>query len=228
MIPGVIDSQSTSGPPPVTNYPLADNGTLAASFGFGRLPTDAPNYTDGDYTYTGAQTGGTALALPAGATAFTTQAVTVTSADVLSLEAEIIGVSDPEFSTIGVAGTFSSGGTPTGIVATAAIENVDGSTPTWRGTGISSQVRSTATAGCRVGIDFIGSTGAIRIKSTDGVLVSSATFTPPLNVTAYLFASDSGITTAGQTAQINLIVAAADYQLPCPAGAKNLLGNLIP
>lgn len=228
MIPGVIDSQSTSGPPPVTNYPLADNGSLAAAFGFGWLPTDAPDYTDGDYTYQAPATGNTAVALPSSATALTTQAVTVTSADTISLEAEIVGISDADFGTIGVAGFFSSGGTPTGIAATAAISNTDGSTPLWSGTGVSSQARTTPTAGCRVGIDFIGSTGAIRIKSTDGVLVSSATFTPPLNVTAYLFAQDSGITTAGQTAQINLIVAAADYQLPCPAGAKNLLGNLIP
>lgn len=52
MMPGVIDSQSGS-PPVVPGYPLNDDGTIAALFGFGFAPATAPAYNQIVYTYAG-------------------------------------------------------------------------------------------------------------------------------------------------------------------------------
>lgn len=56
------------------SYPLDDDGTLAAAFGFGWLETDAPAYNNADYTYLAPATGNSAIALPTAANAWTSQA----------------------------------------------------------------------------------------------------------------------------------------------------------
>lgn len=212
--------------PVVSGYPLNDDGTVAALFGVGWLETDAPDYTSADYTYTGAATGGTVTATPTQANIFASQAVTVTAADILSLEAEIVGITADNFSYIGIGAVMSSGGTP-GAALQSSIADNDGTNPVWSGTGIVERARVGATDGFRVGIDINGTTGEVRIKSSDGIEISSATFTPPMNFSAYLFADDKPAVSSVGTASIRLIVPAADYTLPCPVGAKNLTGQTI-
>jgi hypothetical protein len=218
-------SEDSGPPPPLTAYPLDDNGTVAALFGVGWLETDAPDYTSADYTYTGAATGGVVVATPTLANLYGSQAITVTSADILSVECEITANDATDFDLIGLGTIMSSGGVFGGAVFSQA--KADGG-PEWLGTGIADQVRTGAIAGFRVGIDFIGSTGAIRIKSSDGVIVSSTTFTAPIDITAYLSVGDGGLASPGDTTSLRLIVDADEYMLPCPAGAKNLLGDVIP
>ena len=223
-----LETNAAPDPSGLTAYPLNDDGTVAASFGVGWLETDAPAYTSADYTYTGAATGGQVVATPSAANVFGPQAITVTSSDILSLEAEIISNDATYFNNIGLGAVMSSGGSVAGAIIAFAgqwqwqpIE--------WGGTGVVLQERTSPIAGFRVGIDIDGTTGTIRIKSSDGVQVSSTTFTPPMQFTAYLHVSDNGAEAApGDTTSLRLIVPAADYTLPCPVGAKNLLGQVIP
>jgi hypothetical protein len=216
-------------PPVLTAYPLDDDGTVAAQFGVGWLETDAPDYTSADYTYTGAATGGRVIATPAAANIFTSQAVTVTSADILSLEMVIDAVVASQFSSVGMGALVlpPDSNTPLLVLGISA-SNVDGSTPLWVASGISDQVRTSSITGFRVGIDIDGAAGTITMKSTDGSVVSSDTFTAPVRIVASLQVVDSGVSDPGDTTSLRLIVPAADYTLPCPAGAKNLLGDVIP
>lgn len=217
-------TNSSGATPPGATYPLNDDGTLAAAFGFAWLETNAPLYRQADYTYTGAATGGTAVGLPTAANAWAGQAVTVGAGTILALEAEVVSMSAAQFNNLGVAAALSSGGTPTGQAVLAGVGN-NGS-PYWGGSGVSNQARTSATAGYRVGIELNGNTGAIRILSTDGVAVSSTTFTPGTKFTGYEYVNDIGEAAAGQSCSLRFVLA-ADMTLPFAAGAVDFNGDVI-
>lgn len=213
--------------PVVSGYPLNDDGTVAASFGVGWLETDAPDYTSADYTYTENATGALALALPNSANVFSPpQMLTVTADDILSVEAEIVGISAAFFDPLTLGILHSVNGTPAGATSVYVANDEFGGN-ILGGTGVYASERTAPITSFRIGIDLIGPTGQIRIKSSDGIQLSLATFTPPLTATIYLSVQDSGTTTAGETVSMRLIVPSDDYTLPCPVGAKNLTGQTI-
>ncbi len=214
----------TPGP---TGYPLDDDGTLATAFGFAHAETTAPDYLQADYTYTGTADGGTAVALPQAANWLTDQAIVVGAGTILGIEVEVIDVSDTPFGLLGLAAALSTDGVFGNVVVTNGIDDDGDNGPRWRGTGIADQTRMQTTAGFRLGMEINGDDGTITILSSDGSVLSSATFTPGTAFTAYLFLSDSGIPDAGQTAGLRLIQSGGDYTLPFTVGAVDLLGDEI-
>lgn len=213
--------------PAVASYPLDDDGTLAAAFGLGWLETDATAYNNADYTYTGAATGNSVVALPTAANAWTSQAIVVDTGTILACEAVINSVSAAQFANLGIAAAASSGGTPSGVAVINSIDN-NGS-PRWlvSGTG-GTRVRSGATSGYRVGIELNGNDGTITMRSSDGSALCSTTFTPGTAFTFYLFATDAGNPAAGQTASITLVPVGADMQLGYTTGATDFNGDPCP
>lgn len=212
--------------PAAASYPLDDDGTLAAAFGFGWLETDAPDYWNADYTYLAPATGNLAAALPTAANAWTSQAIVVDTGTILACEAVINSVSAAQFANLGMAAAASSGGTPSGVAVINSIDN-NGS-PRWlvSGTG-GTRVRSGATSGYRVGIELNGNDGTITMRSSDGSALCSTTFTPGTAFTFYLFATDAGNPAAGQTASITLVPVGADMQLGYTTGATDFNGDLV-
>lgn len=212
----------------LTSYPLDDDGTLASSFGFALAATTSPAYLRANYTYTGAATGGSAIALPASANWLTSQAIIVGAGKILAVEAEIVSVSAAAFGKLGLATAISVGGVFSSV-AQVVIGDDDGSTPEWWSNiyAPGDQVRTSPTAGYRVGLEFNGNTGGIIIRTTDGSVTATSTFTPGSGVTAYLALADNGLPAAGQTCSIRLIQNAGDYALNYTAGAVNLLGQTV-
>jgi hypothetical protein len=218
---------ATSGGAGAASYPLDDDGTLAAAFGFGWLETDAPDYHNADYTYLAPATGNLAAALPTAANAWTSQAIVVDTGTILACEAVINSVSAAQFANLGIAAAASSGGTPSGVAVTNSIDN-NGS-PRWlvSGTG-GTRARSGATSGYRVGIELNGNDGTITMRSSDGSALCSTTFTPGTAFTFYLFITDAGTPAAGQTASITLVPVGADMQLGYSAGTTDFNGDACP
>lgn len=212
--------------PPVDNaYPLDDDGTVAAAFGYSHAPTNAPDYLRADYTYTDAATGGTSIAAPALANLFGAQAITVGAGSIVACEA-VIHSAPSAFGGIGIAFTTSDGGTPTFGVWTCAIRDDDGSTPVYYASGAAATARTSPAAGFRVGLSINGDTGEVIGHTTDGDLVSEQSFTPGQQATFYLFVVDNGDTpNVGNTCSIELVPAAADMQLTYPVGAVDVFGD---
>ena len=213
MTTGVVETSAGT-------YPLSDDGTLAAAYGYGHIEATAPDYLVAPYEYSGVAAGGTAFALPSTNNAFVSQAINCPTGTIVCCEAVINSLSATQFDGLGIACAFSNDGAPTGGVVTAYISDTNGATPRWNGTGISAQVRTSPAAGFRVGLEFNGTTGAIRIITTDGTLTSSTTFTPGTSLTFYLFVTDSGTTPAGETCELELVPAIADMDLTYATGAQ--------
>ena len=225
-----LETNTAPDPSGLTAYPLNDDGTVAASFGVGWLETDAPDYTSADYTYTGAATGGAVFATPSSANLLTSQAVLVDATTTRSVEAIVNGVSATEGYSLRLGvGVLAADSSTVLHELSVSIGAYAGPDNIWNATGTDGpHTRTSAAAGFLLGMDFIGSTGKILMKTTDGIIESSTTFTPPVRVVATLQIQDNGEVAAGETASMGLVVPAADYTLPCPSGAKNLLGQVIP
>jgi len=223
---GGLSSQA-GGAPVAAGYPLNDDGTLAASLGFGWLETDATAYNNADYTYTGAATGDAVIGLPTTANWLASQAIVVDTGTILACEAVINSASSAQFANFGLAAAVSSGGTPSGVAVVNSVAN-NGS-PQWivSGTG-GTRARSGATSGYRVGIELNGNDGTITMRSSDGSALCSTTFTPGVAFTFYLFATDAGNPAAGQTASITLVPVGADMQLGYTTGATDFNGDPCP
>lgn len=215
----------TPGP---TGYPLDDDGTLAALFGFGTLTMTAPEYNEGEHVYTGTTTGGTALGLPAADNYLTDQAFVVDADTVLHIEFEPIVPSCYQsgvqgFPLLGLGLIMSTDGVFGGVFGTVGIHDDDGSTPIYRGSLIPDTVRATADGPVRMSVDLDGSDGSVTIRTADGdTIVSATTFTPGTAFTAYLFVSDGGAPLSGNVV-ISLVPRAADAALPHNTGAVDLL-----
>jgi len=223
----LLFSGASGSGPAAAQYPLDDDGTLAAAFGFGWLETDAPDYWNADYTYLAPATGNLAAALPTAANAWASQAIVVDTGTILACEAVINSVSAAQFGNLGIAAAASSGGTPSGVAVVNSIDN-NGS-PRWlvSGTG-GTRARSGATSGYRVGIELNGNDGTITMRSSDGSALCSTTFTPGTAFTFYLFVTDNGTPAAGQTASITLVPVGADMQLGYTTGATDFNGDPCP
>ena len=211
--------------PPGASYPLNDDGTFAAQFGISVWPTDAPAFMRAAHTYTGAA-GGSAIAGPTLANAYGSQAVTVGAGKILALEAVIEYAPDTgDYEDITLLPLFSSGGTP---YAAASIYirrrlGVD----TWSAASIAGdQPRTSPAAGFRIGVELNGATGEIIYRTTDGSVVSDATFTPGDQVTGALSVQDEGVTAAGKTCAIRFLLA-DEMTLPFTAGAVDFNGDVI-
>ena len=213
------------------DYMLNDPGTLATSFGRSAAPTNAPQYLQADYTYTGAATGGSAIALPAAANIFDSHAITVGAGTKLYVEALIVAVA-ATYEEIGIRTVQASGGAMAGTSADVNIRNAGG-TPTvgWAGGG--SQAMVAAATSYRIGLVFNGDTGGVTVVSTDGVLATvAAQFTPGNGIAAYLSIGDSGISTVAGVSSIRLVPDAADMVLPgtiggFPAGCTDVNGTAL-
>lgn len=219
--------------PPVSSseaigYPLNDDGTVAAAFGYGAMPTNAPAYLRADYTYTDAATGGSVVATPAAAAVFASQAITVGPGVVLACEA-VVHSTPAACKAAGIAAVESSGGVGTGGKAECAIRDIDGSTPQRYVTGVAPSVRASPAAGYRLGISVNGDTGEVVGYMTDGTIVATGVFTPGRQVTFVLFVTDDADppVNAGQTCSLELVPAAADMVLAYPAGAVDVFGSPI-
>lgn len=213
---------------PAQEYPLDDDGTAAAAFGYGHAATNAPAYLRADYTYTDATAGGTAVATPTLAAMFAGQAVTVGAGQVVACEA-VVHSAPAAFGGLGIAFADSSGGTPSGEAWTCGIKDDDGSTPVYYAAGASPATRTSASAGFRVGLSINGTTGEVRAHTTDGVLLSATAFTPGRAASFCLFVADGGDAPVnlGQTCSVELVPNAAAMALAYPTGAVDVFGNVI-
>jgi len=228
MIPLGVIQQQASAPAGLTAYPLDDNGSLAGAFGYARMATNAPGYVHADYTYAAPATGGTAVALPAGANWLTTQAIPLTAGKIIELQARIDSVSALNFGNIGLAIGFSLDQVPslTPFIVGINRDATEGARIFSSGDGFAA--RSGAANGFVVGMSLNTTTGAIKVRTSDGTFTSLTTFTPGVGaITAYLFANDSGVPAAGQTASVTLFEHGEDYPLATEAGAVDILGQVI-
>lgn len=217
---------------PASGYPLDDDGSLATTFGYGALTMTAPDYNEGQHTYSGSTPGGAAVGLPSAANYLGAQAFIVDSDSVLHIEVEPIVPSCYEagvqgFPLLGLGLIMSTGGVFGGLFGTVGIHDDDGSTPIYRGSLITDTVRATADGPVRMSLDLDGSDGSVTIRTTDGgTIVSATTFTPGTAFTPYLFVSDGSAPLSGNVV-ISLIPHAANAALPHNAGAVDLLGVVL-
>lgn len=211
--------------PPGASYPLNDDGTLAAEFGLGWMQTNAPDYRTADYTYTGAQAGGTAVALPTAANAFASQAVTVGPGKILAMELVIYSAPAGDFDDLGLLALLSDAGVPYSS-ANVYIYRYLGQN-FWDGNGLLNPIPMVSSlAGFHIGVEFNGNDGTVTYRSSDGSTATTQTFTPGTQVTMGMNAVDAGTTAAGQTASIRALLA-DEMTLPFTAGAVDFNGDVI-
>lgn len=210
-------------------YPLDDDGTLAAMFGFGHAPTNAPDYQQSDYTYVSPATGNAAYGLPAAENAFASQAITVDAGVIIAFEWEVVAVpagGTNQHDVGGIAFT-SSGGVPTGTGFVASVRRT-GSGYWFYHDNVTGSPTVTTPAGLRIGMELNGNDGSIRFLNSEGYSqVVSAMFTPGQAVSFGITFGDNGTTPAADMASVLAIFNGADMQLTYTAGAKDLCGNNI-
>lgn len=216
--------------PAAASYPLNDDGTLAAQFGFSHLATDAPAYNNADFAFTDAGASPGTCALPTQTNAFGIQAIPVAVNQIRYFELLFTDIPTVEFAYAGLLAIVVRDGTPIMTPITAIIRNTDGSTPQVGGDQVSYMAR-TEGAGYRVGIEFNGATDEVTIRSTNGVVGSftnTALFQGGDKVFFAMIVKDSGTPVmTGETIGMTAIPAAADMWLPVTAGALDVFGTTI-
>jgi hypothetical protein len=213
--------------PTAALYPLADDGTVAASFGRGPAAATPPGYQSITYTYAAPATGNLALATPASANLWTSQAVAV-GGNKVAAELRFDTLPSGDFDGVGLSAIASAAGSPVlSEINTFALSR-SGGVVTVSGEGGVVGTTATALPGFRIGMEFDGATGAVKFVTTDGVLGTAAgRFTPGRAQTVTVRIADDGTTAAGQQVSVTLIPAAADMTLTYSAGALDLGGTEI-
>lgn len=217
------------GPPPppgITDYPLDDDGTLAAMFGAGFAATNPLRYVRADYTYQSPATGNFALSAPKLANVFSSQAMTLSPGTRVAME--MVMVAPPshggDFVQIGFAVVPSSGGAPAGSPINAGIVRSAG-VNTFNGSGGVSMPLVSSLTGMRIGVEIDGDTGIVLFRSTDGVAGSAALFNPAHKMSFSMDITDNGTVPNGTTVSIELCPRAADMQLTYTLGCVDIFGN---
>lgn len=214
----------------LTGYPLKDNGTVAAMFGYGLLPTSAPTYMQVVRTLTGS--GGLRAACPSEATAFTTQFIPYSQSG--KIYAEMLVSAAPA----GVPGAndmyagvefFAHG------VRDVSTGSFAGVYPASDGTWKNALGNTVTIADYRIGIIYDLDTGDIQTWDSSGVLQNVSYGIPSLTtgVFAALTLRDDFAGFAGSTFTFSLVGAAAYVQLPAiapefPSGVRDLFGEPLP
>jgi len=220
----VTDIVGSSGPISCA-YPLDDDGTLSAAFGFGHAAANAPDYRRVDYIYQSPAVGGGAFALPNSANAFGSQAISIGSGKV-AVEMLVNSVPDVDFNGVGISTVSSSGGIPSpGETSNAHIAVYSGS-PVTAFSGLSASPIGVPLVGFRVGIVMDGSTGGITYITSEGTIgTATGRFTIGTDQTFVIQITDSGFVANGKTVSVTLITDAADMVLTYPAGTTDPCGN---
>ena len=222
------DEASGGGPPPPGpgDYPLDDDGTLAAAFGRGWAPTNSPRYVRADYTYQAPATGNAAIAAPKLANIFTTQAGVVAPGTRVAMEMVLIAAPSHggDFTQVGFSVVPSSGGAPSGPPINPGIVRAGG-VNTFYGDGGVSMVLTGPLNGMRIGVELDGSTGSVLFRSSDGVAGSAVLFNPAHALSFVLNITDNGVVPNGTTVSVELCPRAADMQLAYTAGCIDRFGN---
>lgn len=213
--------------PPLTEYLLNDDGTLAAQFGFAHAASNAPDYHRVDYTYASPSTGNAALSLPSAANVFGSHAITVAPGKILAMEWVIhsVPIGGSSMNAVGAAAFTSNAGVPSGGQFSASVRR-SGSGFYMSHTGSVGEPSIAMPAGLRIGMEFNGNNGSVRYMNSEGYddTVTGA-FTPGHKITFMISIDDNGITPAGNTASVEIIPAGADMTLPFTAGAVDVFND---
>ena len=220
--------EGAGGTPPITSgYPLADDGTVAGLFGVGHIAYNSPIYNVATYAYQDPAIGNQSVGTPDLTAFFSTQALTIPSANTLACEFEITTPPTTQFGDIKLAAVYLSAGFSVVGIGTIGISN-DGSN--WYKFSGHADVARTDTTNVRIGLVLDGNLGlGYYVWKEDPT--TQYTFTLPPTAVHVVFINtieDSGTTPNTETTLIKLVPNAANMTALYPVNCLDFDGQTCP
>lgn len=218
-------SEYTDVVPQSNEYPLDDDGTIAAMFGYAAAPASGDDLQTVAYTYQDPATGNAAIAIRGDA--FDTGSIEIDG--VMAIELLFNSVPAGDFGNIGIGGIACADGSPVLSELISYVVTRQSGTVTISGDQGVSGNTSTPLAGFRIGLEFNGDDGTVTFRTTDGLLGSTPLpeFTPGNRMAIVINITDNSSAPGGQTISVTLVTKAEDMQLAYTPGATDIGRNAL-